>query len=901
MTKTTQICSYCGAQSARHAPFCPACGIPTQEMSFSFFHRDALSSESADDDRLDVEWRVGQVVLGEFVVERLLGEGGMGKVYLLRNCHTHHRFAVKRAKDLGRDERRLFLAELQIWIDLPAHENLVTCHFFRSVGNDILIFADYVEGGSLQDWIVGRKLYTSAASLGENRLLAQLRGWIARRKYGESALQQTLARMLDIAIQFAWGLACLHSLGLVHQDVKPGNVLLAVKGKADIQARVSDFGLARAVMRKPTEIRTAKNILVSCGGRTPAYCSPEQGMGWPLSPATDVWSWGVSVLEMFAGEVFWQAGEAAAFALESYLEHGSQHPFIPPMPSSLSELLRRCFQDGPTRRPEMVEVVEALKAVYRQAVGKEYRRPLQAIQPIKQQVKTEERRHQAGASWRDPREWLEKAWRATGRDMAEVETFLAHHQKGWTRQGELVTQIAIYQEAKGLYEQQIRAGRRGLEYELAILCAEKALIHDTAGDISGALQELDQAIAIYERLAHQVGLPQLASDLATAYMYKVNLLVFSGNARAALSFCDRAIEIRERLASQQEGDNQVTNNLAEAYANKANILWALGDAHASLALYDRGIALLRRQIQQGGEAELAQRMALLCVGKAMALRVLGNNRQAIAFYDEAIGVWERLVYRQGCREFAVPLAISYTNKGMALWSLGEAQPAVRSYDQALALLEPLVYQESRQELEKEVARAFVGKAIALRALNETRAALALYDRAIEIYKRLVVLRGHRELTEDLARAYMNKAAAAGALGDNQSAIFICDQAIAQFEPLVYEQGRDEVANDLAKVYVNKATALAQRGDFSSALAACDQAIRLRERLIYRNGRHELLGDLSRAKVLHALILIESGQRSQGINELRESIKVLRSEATRTDRADLGNILRECERILSQLE
>lgn len=900
MTGTTQFCSYCGARSAYHAPFCPAFGIPTQAMSSSLFPRDAPLSQSTGNAGLGIEWRVGQVVLEDFVVERLLGEGGMGKVYLLSNRHTRCRFAVKRARASSEDARRQFLTELQVWIDLPAHENLVTCHFFRSVGNEILIFADYVEGGSLKDWIADRKLYTSAASLEVNRLFARLKDWMAKRKDGERHLQPTLAQMLDIAIQFAWGLACLHSWGLVHQDVKPGNVLLVAKGKAGVQAKVSDFGLARTATRKP-ETRSTGNILASYGGRTPAYCSPEQAIGSPLSQATDVWSWGVSVLEMFAGQVFWLAGEAAAQSLESYLEHDITDPAIPPMPLPLVDLLRRCFQDEPTRRPAMAQVVEELKAVYRQTVGKDYPRPLPRTPPIKQQARTEERLHWAGASWRDPREWLEKAWQVAGRNMVEADVFLAHHQKGWTRQGELVTQIAIYQEAKSLYEQQIQTGCRGLEYELAILCAEKALIHDTAGDISGALQEMEQAIEIYERLATQTSFPQLANDLATAYIYKVNLLVFSGNARAALSLCDRAIEIRERLASQEgEGDSQVMRGLAEAYANKANILWALGDAHASLALYDRGISLLRRQMQQGDDAELAPSLALLCVGKAMALRVLGSSRQAITFYDEAIGVWERLVHQQARRKSAVPLAISYTNKGMALWSLGEAVLAVRSYDQALALLEPLVYQESQQELEKEVARAFVGKAVALRALNETRAALALYDRAIEIYKRLIEQRDYRELTEDLARTYMNKSAAAGALGDSRSAIAICNQAIALFEPLVYEQGRDEAANDLAKVYVNKATALAQQGDFHSALTVCDQAIRLRERLVYRNGRRELLGDLLRAKVLHALILIESGQRAQGVSELRESIKVLRSEATCTDRADLRNILRECESILSQV-
>src|SRR6266566_3071569 len=67
------------------------------------------------------DWRPGQTLLDDFVVERVLGEGGMGKVYLVKSQTTNTRFAVKRAKGLSERERRNFLAELQTWIDLPEH------------------------------------------------------------------------------------------------------------------------------------------------------------------------------------------------------------------------------------------------------------------------------------------------------------------------------------------------------------------------------------------------------------------------------------------------------------------------------------------------------------------------------------------------------------------------------------------------------------------------------------------------------------------------------------------------------------------------------------------------------------------------------------------------------------
>ena len=67
------------------------------------------------------DWHPGQTLLDDFVVERVLGEGGMGKVYLVKSRTTNMRFAVKRAKGLSERDRRNFLAELQTWIDLPEH------------------------------------------------------------------------------------------------------------------------------------------------------------------------------------------------------------------------------------------------------------------------------------------------------------------------------------------------------------------------------------------------------------------------------------------------------------------------------------------------------------------------------------------------------------------------------------------------------------------------------------------------------------------------------------------------------------------------------------------------------------------------------------------------------------
>src|SRR5207244_1352835 len=98
--------------------------------------------------------------------------------------------------------QRNFLLELMTWCGLPRHPHLVEFRFFWTLANEetgeseIAIFAEYVAGGSLAKWIADRKL-------------------------------TRLDQILDVAIQFAWGLHAAHELGVIHQDVKPDNVLLA--------------------------------------------------------------------------------------------------------------------------------------------------------------------------------------------------------------------------------------------------------------------------------------------------------------------------------------------------------------------------------------------------------------------------------------------------------------------------------------------------------------------------------------------------------------------------------------------------------------------------------------------------------------------------------------------------
>ena len=147
------------------------------------------------------EWRPGDSILDTYDVRSLLGEGGMGRVYRVHHRQWDVDLAMKAPLPVvlaGGVEP--FIREAETWVRLELHPNVVTCYYVRPVDGVPCVFIDYVEGGSLAGWIADGRLYAG----------------------GERV---ALARVLDVAIQFAWGLDHAHAHGLIHQDVKPGNAL----------------------------------------------------------------------------------------------------------------------------------------------------------------------------------------------------------------------------------------------------------------------------------------------------------------------------------------------------------------------------------------------------------------------------------------------------------------------------------------------------------------------------------------------------------------------------------------------------------------------------------------------------------------------------------------------------
>jgi serine/threonine protein kinase len=218
---------------------------------------------------------VGVTIEGRYHIESVLGQGGMGVVYLAHHKVIDRRVAIKilRAK-LARDKRSTerFLQEAKA---------------ASSIGNphiiDISDFGELPDGSTyfVMEWLDGKPL----AMVLEER----------------SALP--VMRVIDIARQTADALAAAHQQGIVHRDLKPENIFLVGHGSKEDFVKILDFGVAK-VSSGASQLTHAGSIV-----GTPLYMAPEQAMGESVDSRADIYALGVILYEMASGRVPFDADD----------------------------------------------------------------------------------------------------------------------------------------------------------------------------------------------------------------------------------------------------------------------------------------------------------------------------------------------------------------------------------------------------------------------------------------------------------------------------------------------------------------------------------------------------------------------------------------------------------------
>ncbi len=562
------------------------------------------------------------------------------------------------------------------------------------------------------------------------------------------ALRELLGRFLDVCNAIAYA----HSRGVLHRDLKPGNIMLGPFG----ETLVVDWGLAKVLDRAepgPGNGAGPVRLTLPSGSRdatlagaavgTPAYMSPEQAAGRLdlLGPASDVYGLGAVLYHLLTGH-------------------------LPVECSDTGEALRRVRRgEVPAPRSHDRRVPRALEAVCLKAIAVDPAARYATARDLAADVKRWLADEPVSAR-RDPlltRAWrwvrkhrtlataaaavllvgsigLAVAWRreaalgtdlagALGRERAANGQLVAANERVTAAKGvadrrldETLGAVKDYYtgvgeevlleqpQLKGLRDRLLAKPRQfyaDLAAELAASGADDARSRELlararfelgnvlqkVGEPGQALAEYAAAAAAYERLAaDQPGVPDYREGLANSYTNLGTAQDVTGAPAEAIASYGKAIAHFERLAADQPGVPGYRDGLADSYTNLGTAQQATGAPADAIASHAKAIALRERlAADQPGVPDYRDGLAGSYFNLGAVQQATGAPADAIASYAKAIALRERLAADQpGVPEYHDVLARSYTNLGVAQLATGATAEAIASHGKAIAVLRPLV-------------------------------------------------------------------------------------------------------------------------------------------------------------------------------------------------------------------
>lgn len=786
--------------------------------------------ESLDPARPSDVWRTDEVFLDNFVVESVLGTGAMGEVYRVRNLITEKIYGVKRARLRGEGPRKKLLRELQVWLDLPVHPHLHRLHFIRTIGEDIALFTEYAAGGNLARWISGPR-------------------------------PREMPEVLRVALQLTSALAATHRANVVHQDIKPANILMTERG----DVMLSDFGIARMVI---ATAGTAGEHKADYAGRTLAYCSPEQHEKKPLGPASDVWSLGLVLLELTVGQRTWLTGLTAEAALDGIAAR---------IPAPLVEFLRRCFAREPSRRwcdgGALHRQLTALcNTMYPSQEASSARSEVQGFRSLSRKalgaIQTHAPRGSSVAI-----NGTDRPTRAaiSTHQLLRVQRALALSPSpsipASSRGAQRAAILHEYDHAAILLSRHPSEDWRGSR---ALLLAEKAAIHLALDDIPGALRALEQSVVDGEtHLATNID-DEVVTCWLAASTQRAMLLIKLRHSQEALDEIERVA----RLANTMPATRGHLPSAIELLNIKAIAHRTLGQLPRALEFYGRAFELSNRSIERlSDEAALPTQLrepaeamrALIHTGRekiAMNMacilddlqrhdesaelqfavlsarrRKLGNERTPDHLRDVAISCFNlgltrthqnnrrgahrmmieaESAYKQllkhdlvdraghGGADETVAMWLEYcgvlTSRGSLFADDGEFDQATAYFERAIPLFEEFVIGAGHQEYEDLLALKYKNYAEVLASAGNRAASEAMFARSATMYNKLTAARPS-DASEHLAKLHLARARRLGASPDRQQHDY--EKSIELLEEQVNEQGREDLLVTLLEAYLRR--------------------------------------------------------------------------------------------------
>ena len=765
--------------------------------------------------------------------------GGIGDVALAKDEVFDRRIAVKRIQerwqvsDQYAQFRARFLVEAEVTGGLD-HPFIVPIHglgFDRS--NRPFYAMRFIEGTSFK---------TAAAEFHQSLTHPHLHHqWLV-------TFQDLLNRLIQVchAVHYA------HERGVIHRDIKPGNIMLGKHG----ETLLVDWGFAKVVDR-PEPARadgepslhpsSASDVQPTEAGAlvgTIAYMSPEQAEGFldAIDRRADVYAIGATLYYLLTGRPQVEAGDVV-------------------------DQIRR-IKTGAIPRPR--QAAKAPDARVKLDIPK----PLEAICAKAMALKPDDRYATAAELAEDLKKFL-----AREPVMAYRENRVERAQR-WTRRHKtLVTSAAavlvMATIAAGLFAFQRNAhatamGAKNLELskantdldlqrkkaeareQIAIDAVKRfrdAVVEDEVLRGNPSLESLrkkllKEPLAFFKTLREQLQAdrdtrPESLARLASASFELGSLTNEIGDKQDALRAYQESLAIYDRLAREHPSVIEFQRSLAESQNNLGILLAATGQPAKARAALEQAISI-REQLIRDHPSDNAFQSGLASSRGNLAnlLSDTGQPADAKSALEQAISIQERLVRSNPkVTEYQRDLGGSYNNLGLLLHSLGDPTKALAVFRKGIEIQERLVGEYPNvAEFQTGLASIHNSNAILLSAIGNPTDALAAFRRALAIRERLA--REYPTITKfqsDLARSHGNIGSLLQIIGKPSEALVPFQNALEVFDRLAREDPADiRFHRDVAQCHFNVGVVLEHTGKLPEAMAAYRDALATYKQLVLKN-------------------------------------------------------------------